>query len=113
MSHALDAIDKRMHIFVRQGIAAPPLGMQIADILGDIGERIADLVIEGLRRLVQQILDCDARAFAERHLPIAVERAVGIGGDGQRIHMAVLRPAVAEQIAKGELSIEGVSSSSQ
>ena len=101
VAHALDAIDDRIIFFVGQGVAAPPLRVQVADIVRHIGQRVIELVIKRSRFFVQQVLNRDAGALAERHFPIAVEGALRIDRYRQRVDRAIFGPAVAEEIAKG------------
>ena len=72
--------------------------MEVGGVLGHVGQRVVDLVIQD-HRLVGDIGQRDAAALAERHLPVAVERGAGIDADRQRGDLGVLLPAAGEEVA--------------
>src|SRR5690348_26249 len=91
-----------MYLAVREGVAAPPLGVEICQVVGHAGQSVVDLVVEGYF-FIGEAFQCYACGAAERHLPVAVEAAVGIDRDGKGADVAVLAPAVAEEVAQGNL----------
>ncbi|MGX1054275.1 hypothetical protein AB7M74_005227 [Bradyrhizobium japonicum] len=72
--------------------------MEIGAVLGHLGERVVDLVVDG-ELLLAAVLQREARARAERHLPVAVEGAAGIDADRERGHLRELLPSAGEEIA--------------
>ena len=77
--------------------------MEIGGVLGDFGQRIIDLPVDDRVRIGIAILQRDAGALAERHLPVAIERAARIDADGERTHLRVAPPAAGEEIAERRL----------
>ena len=90
-----------MHLAVGQGVAPPPLRVEVRRVVRDVGQRVVDLVVEAVRILVRRGSRSVIRArFAERHLPVAVEAAGRVDRDRQRADVAALAPAVAEEVAE-------------
>ncbi len=98
VARALDALDEHMRLRVLGGVAAAPLGVQVALV----GVVAADLV----RHLVvdahvdsRRVLDGEFRAVLERHGPVRVEAAVRVRGDDLGVDLGEDAPAVAEEVA--------------
>ena len=82
MALAPDAVEQGVDLLVGQGVAAPPLGVEVGAILGHLGQGVVDLVVEKpATRSGAEVLDRDPGALAERHLPVAVESAGRVDRD--------------------------------
>jgi hypothetical protein len=66
----------------------------------DIGEGVVDLVVDDAEFRGIGVFDLDARGFAERHFPVAVEGTAGIDADGERVDLRKLAPTGTEEIAE-------------
>ena len=69
MPLTLYAVEQGVDGFVGQGVAAPPLGVEIGCVVGDIGEGIGDLIVEAANFFIDQVLDGDAGTLAEGASP--------------------------------------------
>src|SRR5205085_2596682 len=72
MTAAAHTVENGVELLVPERIRAAELGVEVRGVLGYLGERVVDLVVEDSvgRAAVGQR---DAAAPAKRHLPIAVE----------------------------------------
>jgi hypothetical protein len=72
--------------------------VEIGAVRLDLGQRVVDLVVQR-HRVVRAVFERHAAAPAERHRPVAVERAARVDADRQRGDLRVFLPAAAEEIA--------------
>ncbi len=77
--------------------------MEIGRLARDGCQYIINLVINR-HVLFIAILDHKPRVLAERHLPIAIERAAGIDADGEGSQWRVFSPTAREEIADRALN---------
>ena len=80
LAGALDAVEQRVRHLVRQGVGAPPLGVEVA--LGGVvaADLVGDLVVHP-HLDVGGVLQRQAGTRAEGHRPVRVEPAVRVRGD--------------------------------
>lgn len=95
---ALHVVEDRIDLFIGQRVDAPELRVKIGGVLGDVGQRIIDLIEKG-GIFIADILQRHAAAPAERHLPVTVQGPPRIDADSQRRERAVLIPAAGEKVA--------------
>ena len=82
------------------GDSTTPLGVEIAGGLGNVGERVVDLVKEKADLFCQIVFDGDPATLVERHGPIAVHGTGGVDGDGHGIDVVGQAVAKCEKIAQ-------------
>src|SRR5262249_43283101 len=80
LAPALDAVDYRVDLFVRQRIHSAKLGVKVGRIGGYGCKRVVHLVEQG-EGFIVEVLDRNLRLPAEWHRPIRIERAAGIYAD--------------------------------
>ena len=95
-----DTIQQGVHGLVRQRVRASPLGMKVGRVIRHRRQRVGHLIVKATAAIGGEILDRDARAFAERHLPVAVESAGRVDGDRDRTDVAALAPSVRVKVAQ-------------
>ena len=57
-----------MDLALGQRVRASELGVKVRTVVGYLGQRVVDLVVEG-HLLVAEVLECDPASLAEGHFP--------------------------------------------
>ena len=76
-----DAVEDGIDLLVRHRVGTAELGVEIGAVLGHLGQRVVDLVIDN-EFLVAEVLHRDPGPLAEGHFPIAVEGAAWVHAHG-------------------------------
>src|SRR5690606_3697761 len=102
VTSALHAVEQRVHLAAGDGVAAPPLRVQVAGVVGNVVELVVDLVVEDDLG-GGQVLQGDPGRAPERHRPVRVEPAVRVRRHRYRTDLAEDVPAVAEEVTERDL----------
>ncbi len=90
-------VKNRVDGLVRQRIDPAELGMEIGDIIRNVGQCVVHLIKQGHFRTAL-IGHRHAAAAAKGHLPVTVERAARVDTDRERCHRRVFTPAAGKKV---------------
>ena len=98
-----NAVEHDIVLFERQRVRATKPCVEIGCVLGNVSQCIVDLPVDDRFCFGIAVFEGEPGAAAERHFPIAVERAPRIDADGKRAHLGVAAPSAGEKISERRL----------